>query len=57
MYGFLLAESHDIHDQSAIPIPIGIGMSPEQARSTIPAWNDIPRDRISPEIFDNMNWY
>jgi hypothetical protein len=52
-----LAESHDVHDLSAIPIPIGIGMSPEQARSTIPAWTDIPGDQIGTEIFDNMNSY
>jgi hypothetical protein len=57
MWGFLLAESHEVHDQSAIPIPIAIGMSPKQGRSTIPAWTDIPGDQISPEIFDHVNWY
>jgi hypothetical protein len=35
----------------------GIEMTPAQARSTIPASTDIPGDQISPEIFDNLNWY
>jgi hypothetical protein len=47
MWRFLLAESHDVQDLSANPMPIGIGMSPEQGRSTIPAWTDIPAGKES----------
>jgi transposase InsO family protein len=34
----------------------GIGMTPEQARVTIPAWTDVP-DQIRPALFDNLHWY
>jgi transposase InsO family protein len=35
----------------------GIEMTPEQAWAIIPAWTAIPGDQISPQIFDNLNWY
>jgi transposase InsO family protein len=36
----------------------GLGdMTPEQMRAILPAWTAVPSDRISPDIFRNLNWF